>query len=328
MRIAIFLPNWVGDVVMATPAVSDEVVLKGGKKIVGTIVGFENGMFRVETEFGYALVRKDKVETINITSGGEKAAPAKPATKAVGAERPDFRDPVKRDLAPLQEQPAPIVAPEKPVEPATPPATAPPVAAKVAPPPAPPPKAVVPPPEPSHPLDEPLPSGLAEHVQGTSYYSDTFHFVMFKPLDWKLYEEISREKISAIVAMSDENDRTLLIVDRTVWSGAPDLKNDVVDAKIKGMVENYAKISEAAVEADGQPAIRRSFTGLVDGVEWHGVSAHIAQGNAVFGIIGMTSAENYQFEEAVFNKIIKSFHFIGPAAESGQATGQGVTSRK
>jgi hypothetical protein len=287
-------------VFIATPAISDEVVLKDGKKITGTVVGFENGMFRVETDFGFALIRKDRVATITITSGGEKGAPPK-TEKAEGKET----SPPKAEAA---------ATPDKPVEAAKP-------AVAATPP-------VPPPPEPSHPLDEPLPAGLAEHIQGTSYYSDTFHFVMFKPPDWKLYEEISREKVSAIVAMSDDNDRTLLIVDRTVWSGAPDLKADTVDAKIKGMVENYAKISEAAIPVGGQPAIRRTFTGILDGAEWHGVSAHVAEGNTVFGIIGMTSAENYQFEEAVFAKIINSFRFLGPAAESGGATGQGLTATK
>ena len=274
----------------ATPAVSDEIVLKDGKKIAGTIVGFENGMFRVETEFGYALVRKDKVATITITSGGEKAGKTQKA-ESEAASPPEVQP--KAD---------------KPVEPAKPAEAA---------------KPLAPPPPPvSHPLEEPLPASLAEHLEGTSYYSDTFHFVMYKPPGWKLHEEISREKVSAIVAMSDENDRTLLIVDRTVWSGAPDLKNDVVEAKIQHMVEGYTKISEAAIQVDGHAAIRRSFTGLLDGVEWHGVSARIAQENTVFGIVGLTSAESYQFEEAVFNKIIKSFHFLGPLSESERSTRQ------
>jgi hypothetical protein len=279
-------------VFIATPALPqarDEIALKDGKKIVGTIVGFENGMFRVETEFGYALIRKDKVATINITSGGEKAG------------KPQKAD--AKETSPPEAQPNAVA--EKPEEAAKPAEGA---------------KTVAPPPPPpvSHPIEEPLPASLAEHVEGTDYYSDTFHFVMYKPPDWKLYEEISREKVSAIVAMSDENDRTLLIVDRTVWSGAPDLKNDVVEAKIQRMVEGYTKSSEAAIQVDGHPAIRRSFTGVLDGVEWHGISARIAEGNTVIGIIGLTSAENYQFEEAVFNKIIKSFRFLGPVAESGR----------
>ena len=46
---------------------ADEIRLKDGTKITGTIVGFENGSFRVETSYGFALIEKDKVADINIT---------------------------------------------------------------------------------------------------------------------------------------------------------------------------------------------------------------------------------------------------------------------
>jgi hypothetical protein len=53
---------------------------------------------------------------------------------------------------------------------------------------------------------------------------------------------------------------------------------------------------------------------VIDGVEWHGISVHLTHGNMVFGIIGLTSAETYQFEQALFNKIINSFHFLAAAS--------------
>ena len=60
-------------------------------------------------------------------------------------------------------------------------------------------------------------------------------------------------------------------------------------------------------ECDGQTATRRTFSGVLDGAEWHGVAVHVIHGNMVFGIIGLTSAETFQFQEAIFNKIIKTF---------------------
>ena len=63
-----------GLILAASSALADELILKNGQKITGTIVGYENDMFRVETEFGFMLVRKDKVATINVTPGG----PGKP----------------------------------------------------------------------------------------------------------------------------------------------------------------------------------------------------------------------------------------------------------
>jgi hypothetical protein len=62
--------------------------------------------------------------------------------------------------------------------------------------------------------------------------------------------------------------------------------------------------------------LRRDFKGVMDGYEWHGVSVRIARGNTVFGIVGLTSAEMYQFQQAVLNKIIKSFHFRTDKPES------------
>ena len=52
---------------------------------------------------------------------------------------------------------------------------------------------------------------------------------------------------------------------------------------------------------------------VLDGAEWHGVAVHVIHGNMVFGIIGLTSAETFQFQEAIFNKIIRTFHFLTPA---------------
>ena len=49
------------------PPRAEEITLKDGQKIVGTIVGYEKDMFRVETDYGIALVRKDKVASIQVS---------------------------------------------------------------------------------------------------------------------------------------------------------------------------------------------------------------------------------------------------------------------
>ena len=68
-------------------------------------------------------------------------------------------------------------------------------------------------------------------------------------------------------------------------------------------------------------ATRRTFTGILEGVEWHGVAVHVVHGNMVLGLTGLTSAETFQFQEAVFNKIIKTLHFLtSPAPPTASAT--------
>ena len=57
----------------ASSARADEIKLKDGKKLYGVIVGFEDNMFRVKTDFGFVLVEKDKIASIVPVAPGEKA---------------------------------------------------------------------------------------------------------------------------------------------------------------------------------------------------------------------------------------------------------------
>src|ERR1700733_8848849 len=84
---AILAPALLSLLLTASAARADEIRLKDGTKIIGTIVGFENDSFRVETTYGFALIRKDKVADINITatktdSKPKSTAPSEPASAA------------------------------------------------------------------------------------------------------------------------------------------------------------------------------------------------------------------------------------------------------
>jgi hypothetical protein len=275
--------------VLPCPAACDQFILKDGRKISGALVGYQNGMFRVQTEFGFALIRKDKVSRVIVESEQKSesrhSAPASPPpASSPGASA----------------QPAEVSA-------ATPASPRPALAA---------------PPAISRPLDALPPAHIREHVVGNNYVNDTFHFTMFKPPDWKLYEELNREKVSAIVAMSSDDNRTLLFVDRQVWSGPPDLGDDRVEARLRSTYQDYKKLSQSPLRVDGLPALRTAFTGVLDNVEWHGVSVRIARGNTVFAIVGLTSAGTYDFQLAVFNKIIKTFRFVSPSPPPRAALGE------
>jgi hypothetical protein len=66
----------------AAPAHADEIKLKDGSKINGTIVGFEDNSFKVKTSYGFAVVQKDQVVSITVTD------PAK-QPEADSAKKPD-----------------------------------------------------------------------------------------------------------------------------------------------------------------------------------------------------------------------------------------------
>jgi hypothetical protein len=76
----------------ATAASADELKLKDGTKITGKIVGFEGESFKVETSYGFALVRRDKVVSIRIDDEAKaetaKSEPAKSANAPAEPSRP------------------------------------------------------------------------------------------------------------------------------------------------------------------------------------------------------------------------------------------------
>src|SRR5467141_728552 len=74
----------------AAAARADEIRLKDGTKISGTIVGFESDSFRVETSYGFALILKDKVADISISAAKKEPEP-KTKSSASGAPAPAAR---------------------------------------------------------------------------------------------------------------------------------------------------------------------------------------------------------------------------------------------
>jgi len=273
------------------PAAAEELVLKSGQKIVGTIVGYEEDMFRVQTEFGFALIRKDKVASIDFAPGSSNEAVPK------RADRPRAAATGKAAGSDAERAPASSADSLHPVAEATSVATAAAAHIRTSP-------AV------SRPLNEPLPAQIRERVEGNSYINETFQFAMYKPPGWKVYEGLARETGRAIVAIGAEDEQTLLIVDRQVWSGLPDLESDAAEANLRQTYQDYQQDSESPAQVDGHAAVRRAFQGVLEGVEWHGIAVHVARGNTLFGLIGLTSAETYEFQQALLNKIINSFHFL------------------
>ena len=86
------------------PTHADELKLKDGTKIVGTIVGFEENSFKVKTNYGFAVVQKDQVLSISITDSGKKLdaekksepSAEKPVPPAPGARWRKIRSPPAR----------------------------------------------------------------------------------------------------------------------------------------------------------------------------------------------------------------------------------------
>ncbi len=126
--------------VLAGGVCADELHLKDGSVINGTIVGFDENSFKVKTTYGYAMVRRDQVVSIVVTDTDADAAkkpaanpnvspkpntipaPAAPAAAAGGSNLPAGYSSANAPHPSNTSKPAPVPTPPavKPVSNSTP----------------------------------------------------------------------------------------------------------------------------------------------------------------------------------------------------------------
>jgi hypothetical protein len=302
----------------AAGAHADEIKLKDGTKIVGTIVGFEDNSFKVKTSYGFAVVQKDQVLSIVVSDGAKKAdTVAKPnaATPTAAAAASSAPPPVKPDKTehaaatpapkasdansaanviveyPHTDTPTPSAKSDAP---ATPKSDSQPAVATVA---APPKPAA---PEPMH-----------EEVSGNTYTNDTYGFRMYKPPTWKVIEGARKILPGAITAMGTDDQTTYLLIGQETGGKSLASVMDVADKRLHDVMENFRPLDEKRVTISGVTAIERRFRGSVDQKDWSGVVAYIPRGASVYTIFGMTLADTdlVQIQENVISRAITSLQF-------------------
>jgi hypothetical protein len=310
----------------APAARADELRLKDGTKIVGKIVGFEDDSFRVETSYGFALVRKDKVAMIVVAEAAKKpekkeaapveakAAPAPAAAKkappttattpaaAAAAPAPSTADPATEDAA----APAKKEIPPAPAKKETPPAPAPtaPVVAK---------KAANPPPAAApEPAKAAAPEPMREEVSGNAYTNFTYGFRLYKPPGWSLIEGARTMLPGTIAALGTSDETTYLVIGQEPLGKSLESHVGPTEKRLEEVMENYRPLGEKRLSVSGVPAIERRFRGSVDQHDWSGVVAFVARDNEVFTIFGMTYADSdlVQIQENVIARAIASLEFI------------------
>jgi hypothetical protein len=305
-----FLPAFALVIVGAGTARGDEFHLKDGSKIVGTIVGFEDGAFKVQTTYGFAYVRKESIAEIVPTEkkagpdSGQQAPALKPS--ALTTETSNGRPAVSPMPRPI---PKYVTAPSKPVAASTnvaPPA----IAASPASPLLPNLSGLLPPGE----AADPRPQPIQEVVRGNVYVNQTYGFQMYKPPTWQVIKNAQNELPNAIGALGTENQNTLLVVGR-------DPLNDSLEAEaakrvrtLRDVYENYREIGKKQITVAGVPAVEQRFYGSLGGHDWSVTFTMLARGKEVFTILGMTSADSdlIQIQENVIAKTIASMQFLSP----------------
>jgi len=286
-------------------AQADDLKLKDGTKISGTIVGFEENSFKVKTNYGFALVQRDQVILISMPEAPKPPvdkAPAVAEAKAPSVEKPKIEPapgppPSAPPVAPVS-KPAPTVA-------AAAPAPAPAVAKNAEPP-------VSPSPSPALPeRPKPAPEPIREQVSGNTYTNETYHFRMFKPPDWDVIASAPAVLPGAITAMGTADDTTYLLIGQEPAGKSLAADMDATEHRLREVMGNFRALSEEHPTVSGQTAMEHHFRGSVDQHDWSGVVVLFARGAKLYTIFGMTRADNdlVQLQENVISRAISSLQF-------------------
>ncbi|HEY4740778.1 MAG TPA: hypothetical protein VIH76_09310 [Candidatus Acidoferrales bacterium] len=319
---------------------ADTLHLKDGSTVTGLIVGFDQNSFRVKTSYGFAVVRRDAVLSIDVAegnSGDEK----KPPTSAP-ATTPHVEKPTAATPAPVPAQPAATPATSSPpAQPANAAAISPkpvdkpvhpesaatnsnaPKSAPAAPNPNAPtaetattnpgrgatkPVVVAPKPAPPpKPVDEPI----REEASGNSYSNLTYGFRMYKPPTWEIVEGARKTLPGTIAALGTEDENTYLLIGTSPAPGSLDADLKSSDVKLREMFDNYRPLGDDHLTISGISAIERKFRGSIDTHEWSGVVVLLERGKQTYTILGMTVANSdlVQIQENVIRRAISSLQF-------------------
>lgn len=295
---------------------ADEIRLKDGSTIIGTIVDYENESFKVQTSYGFAMVRKDSIAQIvpsepakpisSAATPAPAAASASDLTSAPGA-KPQAQSAVARGTrsgaagisAASLAMPAPLMRP-KPVSVAVSPAPVAPAPASVVAP------AVPAPPAPS------VPPAIQDSVQGTLYTNQTYSFQLYRPPGWDLMPDARKALPNAITAMGTTDETTLFVVGRETLRDSLEAHAASAERALRQIYDNYRPGATTKVTVGGVPAVEWRFSGVADGHDWSVTALTIARGTDVFTLLGMTYADSdiIQIRENVIAKMINSVAFI------------------
>lgn len=263
---------------------ADDFKLKDGSKISGTIVGFDDNSFKVKTNYGFALVRKDQVVSITVSdaakTGAEKQAKGSSETPASAATAAK----ITPSTVPAVATPAAVAA--QPNASATPGAAA-------------------PPPAPS------APAPIREEVDGSMYVNETYRFRMFKPPDWEVIAGARSIMPGAIAAMGTGDQTTYLLIGEAPTGKSLTSDIDATDQRLRTVMDNFRPLGESRMNVSGIQSVEKRFRGSVDQKDWSGTVVFVQHGNELYTIFGMTLAQSdlVQIQENVIAKAISSLQF-------------------
>ncbi|HWG57925.1 MAG TPA: hypothetical protein VN661_02645 [Candidatus Acidoferrales bacterium] len=289
---------------LSVSARPDELKLKDGTKISGTIVGYEENSFKVKTTYGFAVVQKSQVVSISIKSAAPEPAKKAESAKPVASKQPPEKSEKSETTPPEKPVAAPAKKPEaiggSPTKAAL--EASPAKQAAVSPAPTAEPAAVA----------EPAPVAIREEVSGNSYANLTYGFQMYKPPDWQVIAGARSILPGAITAMGTEDHTTYLLIGRQAVGKSVAADISSTEQRLSEIVDHFRPLAESRIAISGLPAVERRFRGSVNGQDWSGIVVYLPRDGKLYTIFGMTLAATdlVQIQENVIARAISSLRFV------------------
>ena len=289
---------------------ADEFHLSDGSKIVGSIVGYENGAFKVQTSYGFAMVRKDSIIEIVVSEKTPPLpAPANPALKPAALSEPPNAKPAVLPMPAPRLKGATAADKSASAVPNVAPLVSVPVLQSTA-------LSLAAISDSLHPvesLDAQAPP-MQEIVRGNVYVNQSYGFQMYKPPAWDVIKNPQKELPNAIGALGTKDQTTLLVIGRDPTSDSIQAHAATTERALRGVYANFRPIDSKRITVAGLPAIEERFYGSLDDHDWSVIVTTLGRDKEVFTILGMTSANSdlIQIQENVIAKAISSLQFISP----------------
>lgn len=307
---------------------ADELHLKDGTKVVGTIVGYQGNSFRVKTSYGYALVERSSVVSITVTNPPPGSEPAKKSEHEVDEKNPvstpkssppdsesarkqpkdtgnqnaaaaksaadshassQTADGGKASVVPVNPQPAGANA-------QTSAASAAPAQAPVAP---------------------PSPPPIREEVLNNLYVNDTYGFRIYKPPEWNLLDGARAALPGAIAALGTSDQTTYLIIGLESTGDTLQAHVETTNGRLADSFDDFRPGPMRNASVAGLQACEYQFVGVAEKQTWSGTVALIRRGENIFTIFGVTTANSdlVQIQQNVISRVIASLQFTNPQSK-------------
>lgn len=307
---------------------ADELHLKDGTKVIGTIVGYQGSAFRVKTSYGYALVERSSVVSITVTpnsaspekkSGAEAKSVAKaepreqdpkdPPNKADGSEPAALRKPAAQPGATVSNttsnstanhsaQPAP--SNQTAASPAQTSAARASTATSTA-------------VNGTAPASAPTP--MRERVLDNLYVNDTYGFQIYRPPDWQVIQGARAALPGSIAALGTSDQSTYLIIGLEAADDTLLAHVTATNDRLADSFDNFRPTALRQTLIAGFPAVEYQFQGMAGNQLWAGTVALVRRGENTYTIFGVTTATSdlVQIQQNVISRAIASLQFTAQA---------------